>query len=163
MPRFKDFRNLVLGVGNRLFGDDGFGPCLIDRLTEIEPDLPQDTCFMDAGTAAARLLFDVLISERRPALLLIADAVDLPGHAPGKVFELSPAELPDNKRDDFSLHQLPGSGLLEELERGGCRVRIIACQVKSIPAEIAEGLSPEVEAALPTAEALVRQRIHQMD
>lgn len=155
MPRFKDFRNLVLGVGNRLYGDDGFGPRLIDKLCEKEEALPEGTCFLDAGTGASRILFDVLISERRPPLLLILDAVNLPGRRPGQVFELSPEELPANKRDDFCLHQLPGADLLAELEKAGSRVRIVACQVKSIPAEMSEGLSPEVEAALAEAESLV--------
>jgi len=159
MAHYVEFRSLVLGVGNRLFGDDGFGPRLIDRLTATEGELPGDVCLLDAGTGAARILFDVLISEQRPALVLIADAVDLPGHHPGEVFELAPAGLPANKRDDFSLHQMPGADLLAELDHSGCTVRIIACQVKHIPAEMAEGLSPEVEAALPVAAELVRARL----
>ena len=158
LPAHLACRALVLGVGNRLFGDDGFGPRLTQRLLD-SGGLPEDACLIDAGTGAARLLFDLLLSPRRPALLLILDAVDLPEHLPGEVFELAPDELPSNKRDDFSLHQFPGSDLLRELELSGCRVRIIACQVKRVPAEIAEGLSPEVEAALGGAARLVRARL----
>ncbi len=151
-------RVLVLGVGNRLYGDDAFGPRLVERLA-ASGGLPEGVCLIDAGTGAARLLFDLLVAERRPERLYILDAVDLPGRHPGEVFELTPAELPGNKRDDFSLHQLPGSNLLAELERAGCPVRVIGCQVKEVPAQMREGLSPEVEAALPVAAVLLLARL----
>jgi coenzyme F420 hydrogenase subunit delta len=159
LPHHLACRVLVLGVGNRLFGDDGFGPKLIERLQEREDRLPEGTCLIDAGTGAARLLFDVLLSPQRPARLLLLDAVDLPGRSPGELFWLSPNDLPGNKRDDFSLHQLPGADLLAELTRAGCQVAVLACQVKSIPAEMSEVLSPEVEAALARAEGLVTARL----
>jgi coenzyme F420 hydrogenase subunit delta len=165
LPGHLACRVLVLGVGNRLYGDDAFGPRLIERLEEHREELPEGTCLpegvclIDAGTGAARLLFDLLVAERRPERLYILDAVDLPGRAPGEVFELTPAELPGNKRDDFSLHQLPGSNLLAELERAGCPVRVIGCQVKEVPAQMREGLSPEVEAALGPAADLLLARL----
>ena len=155
LPAHLACRVLVLGVGTRFFGDDGFGPRVVERLL-AEGGLPEGVCLIDAGTGASRILFDVAVSERRPKLLVICDAVDLPNHSPGEVFEVAPSGLPANKRDDFSLHQLPGADLLADLTRGGCRVRIVACQVKHIPAEISEGLSPEVEAALSAGAALVR-------
>ena len=45
-------RIIVLGVGNRLMGDDGFGPRVIDLLEST--DLADDVEFRDAGTARAK-------------------------------------------------------------------------------------------------------------
>ncbi|MFH0809616.1 MAG: hydrogenase maturation protease [Pseudomonadota bacterium] len=167
LPAHLACRVLVLGVGNRLYGDDGFGPRVVERLKEHaalpeEVCLSGDVCLIDAGTSAAGILFDLALAEEktRPVLLLLIDAVDLPKkkHQPGDLWEMTPADLPANKRDDFSLHQLPGSDLLAELDRAGCRVRIIACQIKEIPDRMREGLSAEVDLALEGAAEMVMKR-----
>jgi coenzyme F420 hydrogenase subunit delta len=90
--------------------------------------------------------------------LLIVDAVDA-GRAPGEIFEIDPAEIPAVKLDDFSMHQIPTSNLLRELQEAcGVEVRVLACQTGPLPEEICPGLSTPVTAALPrAAEWLVRE------
>jgi len=90
--------------------------------------------------------------------LLILDAIDA-GRTPGEIFEIDPSEIPAVKLDDFSMHQLPTSNLLRELqETCGVKVRVLACQTGPLPEEISQGLSKPVSSAVPqAAEWLVRE------
>ena len=83
----------------------------------------------------------------------------MPGRTPGEIFEIDPAEIPVVKLDDFSMHQLPTSNLLRELqETCGVEVRVLACQTGPLPEEISQGLSKAVSGAVPqAAEWLVRE------
>lgn len=150
LPEFCSRPTLVLGCGNLLFGDDGFGCALVEYVTSRHP-APEDACLLDVGTGVRKLLFTLCLSPERPRRLLIVDALDA-GHEPGTLFELDPAAIPAIKLDDFSLHQLPTSNLLCELQEScGVEVRVLACQTGPLPEEIAPGLSPAVAAALPRA------------
>jgi len=157
LPEFCLKPTLVLGCGNILFGDDGFGSALAEY-TESHHSIPEDTCLLDVGTGVRKLLFTLCLSPARPKRLLIVDAVDA-GRSPGELFEIDPADIPAVKMDDFSMHQVPTSNLLRELQEAcGVEVRVLACQTTPLPEEICPGLSPEVEASLPrAAEWLVRE------
>lgn len=150
LPEFCRARTLVLGCGNVLFGDDGFGCALVEYVNSHHV-VPEDVCLLDAGTGVRKLLFTLSLSPVRPARLLIVDALDV-GGTPGELFETDPAEIPAIKLDDFSMHQIPTSNLLRELqETCGVEVRILACQTGPLPEEIRPGLSPPLQAAVPRA------------
>jgi len=157
LPDFCSKPTLVLGCGNTLFGDDGFGCAVIDYVETRYP-APEDVCLLDVGTGVRKLLFTLCLSPIRPQRLIILDAIDA-GRSPGEVFEIDPAEIPVAKLDDFSLHQLPTSNLLRELqETCGVEVRVLACQTGPLPDEVCAGLSEAVSRAVPqAAEWLVRE------
>ncbi len=156
LPDFCRKPTLVLGCGNILFGDDGFGCAVVDYV-ERHHALPEAVCLLDAGTSVRKLLFTLCLSPIRPQRLLILDAIDA-GRTPGEVFEIDPAEIPQVKLDDFSLHQLPTSNLLRELQENcGIEVRVLVCQTGPLPDEISPGLSPSVQAALPHAAEWLRR------
>ncbi len=143
---------LILGCGNTLFGDDGFGCALVEYI-ERRCGVPEAVCLLDVGTGARKLLFTLCLSPVRPRRLLILDAFDA-GREAGELFEIDPSQVPAVKLDDFSLHQLPTSNLLRELQEAcGVEVRVLACQTGPLPQEVRPGLSPAVEAALPHAAA----------
>lgn len=149
--------SVVLGCGNTLFGDDGFGPAVAQALA-AHPLCPADACVLDAGTAASDLLFDLVLNPQKPRALFIVDAVQMSGRASGELFWLSIEELPTPKRADFLMHQFPSADLLRELaEEGGVHVAVLAVQAMTIPKHVAVGLSQPVAAALPRAvEELLR-------
>ena len=150
LPEFCRASTLVLGCGNVLFGDDGFGCALVEYINS-HYRVPEDVCLLDAGTGVRNLLFTLSLSQPRPERLLIIDAFDA-GRAPGEFFEIDPVEIPAIKLDDFSMHQIPTSNLLRELQEScEVEVRILACQTGLLPEEITPGLSPAVEAAVPRA------------
>ena len=139
---------LIVGVGNKLFGDDGFGPEVIEYL-ENHFTIPENVCLADAGTGIRRILFTITLSEVRPKVIVVIDAVDK-GREPGEIFDISLDEIPKEKIDDFSIHQVPSSNLLKELQ-DLCSVKVVikVCQVKTIPDTIQSGLSVPLQKAVP--------------
>lgn len=150
LPDFCRKPTLVLGCGNMLFGDDGFG-CVVVAYVEAHCEVPEAVCLLDVGTGVRKLLFTLCLSPARPQRLIIIDAIDA-SRTPGEVFEINPSEIPVAKLDDFSLHQLPTSNLLRELqETCGVEVRVLACQTGPLPEQVQEGLSDAVSRAVPKA------------
>jgi coenzyme F420 hydrogenase subunit delta len=118
---------------------------------ETHFDVPAGVCILDAGTGVRLPLFTLCLSQVRPRRLLIVDAVDV-GREPGEWFELNPADIPVVKLDDFSMHQLPTSNMLRELQQQtGVEVRVLACQTGPLPEEVCPGLSEAVQRAVPEA------------
>ena len=140
---------LIVGVGNKLFGDDGFGPEVIEYL-EKNYTIPENVCLADAGTGIRRILFTITLSDVRPKVIVVIDAVDK-GREPGEIFDISLDEIPSEKIDDFSIHQVSSSNLLKEL-KDLCSVDVIVkvCQVREIPDTIQSGLSPPLQKAVPS-------------
>lgn len=139
---------LIAGCGNRLFGDDGFGPEIVEYLLD-NYSIPDNVCLLDVGTGIRKILFTISLSEHRPKVIVIIDAVDK-GREPGEIFEISLDEVPHEKVDDFSMHQVPSSNLLKELQDlCGVKVRVLVCQIKSIPESMQAGLSESLQKAVP--------------
>lgn len=100
-------RAAVVGVGNRLRGDDGAGPCLAERLAAA------GGAALDAGTVPENYLVPLL--ESAPEVVLFADAADH-GAAPGAA---GVAAMEDLAGRPPSTHA-PSLALLSEIlaERG---------------------------------------------
>jgi coenzyme F420 hydrogenase subunit delta len=131
---------VVLGCGNILFGDDGFGSSVAERL-QTDSSLPKNVSVVNAGTSVRGILFDLILRQERPKKIIVIDAVDM-GRMPGEIFRIPIEELPAQKVDDFTLHEMPTINLLREL-RDLCRVEVIilAGQIESIPETVRPGLS----------------------
>ena len=148
VPEYVKKRVLILGVGNILFGDDGFGPATADYLLK-NCKIPEDVYVMDVGIGAGDVLFTVALSQEKPEKIIVLDAVDVK-RKPGEIFELSIDELPANKITDFSLHLFPATNLLKELrDQMDVDVVILACQAERMPDVVSPGLSDSVRMALP--------------
>ncbi len=148
---------LILGCGNILIGDDGFGPAVAQRLRG-NFTIPADVCVFDAGTSVREILFDTVLSEKKPSKIVIVDAMDC-AREPGELFMLDIDSLPEIKIDDFSMHQIPTSNLLRELrDHCGIEIIVIACQVANACDSVNPGLSTLVEAAVkPAAESIANE------
>jgi coenzyme F420 hydrogenase subunit delta len=154
LPAHCRCETVVLGCGNWLFGDDGFGPAVVSRLAEM-PDLPPRVCALDVGTSAREVLFDILLGPERPRRVVVVDAVDL-GREPGGVWAIQARDLPEIKLDDFSMHQVPTSNLLRELnDLAGVDVTCVAGQVTGFPPEVKPGLSAPMRRAVDRAVSMV--------
>lgn len=136
-------RVAVLGVGNILRGDDGFGIALVQRLAERGLPL----LAVDAGTVPEN---HVAVAARfSPDTVLLADCLDH-GGLPGDVAVLAGEELSE---EVVSTHGFPLSMLMDEIaRRTGAAVRLLGVQ----PADLTLGaeLSPPVLAALDHLESL---------
>ena len=140
-------RVLVGCVGNVLRGDDGFGAAVAARLESPPPGVD----VAETGIGGIALLQELLAGYDG---LILVDAVD-EGEEPGTVLVLEPevgeaVHVPDVHlaNPDRVLNVAKGVGVLPE------RVRIVGWQPLDA-AEMAEGLSPPVERAVPVAVAKV--------
>jgi len=148
IPSYCNYKILILGCGNILFGDDGFGPHVAEEL-QNNYNLPGNVGVINAGSSVRNILFDIILSEKKPQKIIIIDAVDA-GKTPGDIFELPIDEIPVKKIDDFSMHQLPTSNLLKEL-KDICKIDVIVitCQVEYIPEEVTSSISKKIIDAIP--------------
>ena len=141
---------LVLGVGNPLFGDDGFGPAVAEEL-ERRGRVPSFAAVLDVGTGVREILFDLILSTERPKEVVIVDALDC-SREPGEVFKVKIDEVPSIKSHDFSLHLAPSLNLLQELrDNAGVTVTILAAQPEPIPEMVTSGLSTSIQKAVKEA------------
>jgi coenzyme F420 hydrogenase subunit delta len=152
---------LIFGCGNILWGDDGFGPAVIERLKQ-HYQVPDDVLAMDVGTSIRDILFDIVLSDQKPKQIFIIDAVEYPDRQPGEVFEIPVEGIPDKKTSDFSLHQFPTVNMLQELkEHSQIDIKIIVAQVESMPEEVTPGLSAVMQRAVDaTCQRLLSELNH---
>ncbi len=139
---------LVLGIGNILRGDDGFGVRVAEELQRRR--LPRGAKVVIAESRGLAHTEDIQQAER----VLIIDAIDA-GKAPGTVIVFSPERVRELDADS-SPHGLGMLGILKLLETlGHCPpVTIIGCQRGN--ALEGEALSPEVAKAVNRAADLVQ-------
>src|SRR5512147_2500421 len=143
---------LVVGCGNILFQDDGFGPRVAQDLSEYE--LPPDVRGIDGGTGAPHLIFTLL--DETVKKLIILDAIDWKAN-PGTLRKFTVDELPKGKFIDAHNWTLsePLHALKDKVE-----IVVIGCQ----PAKVSEpdivwALTPEVERAVPEAIKMVLEEL----
>lgn len=91
---------MILGVGNILFKDEGFGIRVIERLLDLY-EFPENVSIVDGGVLGMNLLG--IISEAD--FLIVVDAVRN-GGKPGTMVRLEGAEIPARIRAKNSLHQV---------------------------------------------------------
>lgn len=140
-------RIAVIGVGNRLWGDDGAGPELLKRLMEewALPETPSSVqgqfFFIDAGEFPEDWL--IRVADLKPDVILVIDALEL--HAePGSTAVLEPEALPEAVC--YSTHRLPLRTLLRLWEERGSKAYVLGIQPKDVV--FREGLSPEVKISI---------------
>lgn len=94
-------RILILGIGNLLWADEGFGVRLVQAL-EQHYLFPPDVTLLDGGTQGLGLIPYVQQCE----VLVIADAVDFQ-QTPGSLLEVHDAAVPQYlSAGKLSLHQV---------------------------------------------------------
>lgn len=134
-------RVAIIGIGNILMSDDGAGV----RVLEFLDSLPDNVEIIELATGGMSLLHKLDGLD----MAIIADAVDF-GCKPGEVRVFKPEDVTSIKTVGYSLHDLDILKVLELAKQMGTlpkHVFIAAIQPKSL--EMGEGLSPEVEKALP--------------
>jgi len=150
---------LIAGVGNELFGDDGFGSAVIRSLADVE--LPDNVKAMDVGLGGPHLVFSMLDPSVTKKLIIV-DAMDF-GGKPGDVTRIPAELLPEGKNERYA--DAHSGNLLDPIGRlkGKMEIIVFGCQPAYIPAPDSEDfvleLSPEVERAVPKTVTLILQEI----
>jgi coenzyme F420 hydrogenase subunit delta len=141
---------VVLGCGNVLRGDDGFGPAVIAYM-KSHLELDSDVVAEDVGTAAGMVIIDIRYAADPPQGLVILDAADFGGVA-GQLREVEIEDLDASSAGAFGLHGFPPSSLLKEIrDIRGVPIRIISCQPSDEGDDYRMSLSAPVRASVPRA------------
>ncbi|HEV2494867.1 MAG TPA: hydrogenase maturation protease [Terriglobia bacterium] len=150
---------LVLGLGNTLLSDDGFGPFVLDELARQFGDWQGQVEFLDGGTQGLTLLG--CIAGRAALVLLDALAT---GKAPGTVSVLQESQLDDvGARRASSAHDanagelLAVAALLGQLPE---RVFLVGVEPQNLGTGL--GLSESARNALPDAVSLAQAVIEEV-
>jgi len=145
----------VIGLGNVLLGDDGFGPFVVELL-RTRYAFPPEVELLDLGTPGLGLISYLHGHDA----VVIVDAVAGDGH-PGDVRvyeEVELERLPIVPR--VSPHDPAVSEALAVARFAGTG-SLDVCLVGAVPGslELGAGLSPQVRAAADVAAEIVRQRV----
>ena len=136
----------VIGVGNSLYGDDGFGAAVVGRLKD--ESLPEDVDVIDAGAVGIDLL-DYLTAYRQ---VIIVDAARM-GLAPGTVKVFRPEEVRSLEAGSpLSLHSTDILGVIElagALNEPIADVHVVAVEPEYLGPR--DSLSQSAERAVPRA------------
>lgn len=132
--------NVLLGVGNRLRGDDGAGSLLAARLAARGVDRA-----FDGGTAPEN--YCERVASLAPRTVFIADAACFGGRE-GEVRLLDPRSLGAGAFSTHGVSLRPLAAYLEE--RCGCRVVVVGIQPAA--ARDGERISPAVMGAVAELE-----------
>ncbi len=146
-------RVLILGIGNVLWADEGFGVRCVEVLADTHA-LPDSVRLLDGGTQGLYLLPFLEEAEA----LIVFDAVDY-GLTPGTMKVVRDSEVPAFMgAKKMSLHQTGFQDVIATARlMGYCppRMVLIGCQ----PVELEDyggGLRPAVAARIPEALAVAR-------
>jgi len=93
-------RIMILGVGNILLRDEGFGVRVIEKMEALYR-FPENVTLMDGGVLGMHLLG--AISE--VDILIVVDAIRNNGE-PGTVYRIDHEDIPERIRAKNSLHQI---------------------------------------------------------
>ena len=138
---------LVLGIGNVLWADDGFGVRAVEALHAAYA-MADGVELLDGGTQGLNLMEPVLCR----AAVLVFDAIDF-GLAPGSLRVLRDREVPAWTATKVSLHQQSFQELLAIADLQGRfppRLTLIGVQPEHL-SDFGGSLSASVRARLPLA------------
>jgi hydrogenase maturation protease len=145
-------RVMVAGVGNVLFGDDGFG---VEVVRQLDGTLPIEIRIADFGIGTLHLAYELLV---KLDLLIVVDCTSR-GGAPGTLYVIEP-ELDATAPILPEAHGMSLPTVFAAVrELGGVLppTLVVGCEPETL--EPGAGLSPRVTRALPEAVALIRELI----
>jgi len=147
---------LILGVGNLLLRDDGFGVHLINSLKGTA--LPGNVALLEAGTVSHQLI--PLLHEIDH--LIVIDVVEA-GDIPGSLFRFSPDDMKFQVAQQASLHQISLIDVLHMAALTGTKPKttIIGVQPKDVSSWSME-LSDELTAVIPRVQELIFEELNKI-
>ena len=132
-------RVIVLGVGNTLRRDDGFGVYVASSLKRFKL---RDVLILEAGASPENVLDDIL--GFNPSHLVVVDSVEME-RRPGDLVVAGLESIADEIT--VSTHRLPMTLLVKYLRLMGFKGRVVVVGVQPGDLSFGEGLTPQVREA----------------
>ena len=149
MPRI-----IVLGIGNIVLGDEGFGVRAMEQVRD-SAEYGDNIEFIDGGTLGMELLPFITGTDR----LLILDAVKGDGGA-GKVYCFRGDEVDAHFADKLSAHEIGIQDVLTVLKLTGQEIpEVVVIGAEPFVMEAGLDLSVGMAAVLPTVCRMAREEI----
>ncbi len=149
----------VIGIGQSLRGDDGAGLAAVRLwVTSYLAKTPHPAVQVELAELPGIALLDLLAGATQ---VVLVDAVRS-GAEPGMLHVLSEDRLDSFRKDSSSAH---GWGVAETLSLGRqlsperLPKALVVIGIEAGQLDLGEGLSPQVQAALPEAARLIEQRV----
>lgn len=127
-------KTIIVGVGNRLLGDEGVGLHVIDNLSQIP--MPSNVDVVDCGCD----LLSLIPHLNKPQKIIVIDAIRA-GGKPGEIYRLDYNELKTRGVEMQSSHQVRATdalGLLKQIYPvlAGCEIIIIGIEPEAMEPSI---------------------------
>ncbi|MDZ4042382.1 MAG: HyaD/HybD family hydrogenase maturation endopeptidase [Eubacteriales bacterium] len=145
-------RIIVLGLGNILMQDDGFGVRVIEALREVP--LPEKVELVDAGTGIYSLMYDLEGADH----IVVVDAVQ-GGAEPGAVYRIPGEELGSFYQGAASSHEIRFPEVMAMFKQQGYHPQAVVYGVEPAALDLGMELTASVAAALPRVVDLVQDEI----
>ena len=140
---------MVLGLGNLLLGDEGFGVHVVRRLSEVE--LPGDVRLMEGGVGG----FNLLGHLEGVKQLLVVDVMMLEA-PPGELRLVKPGpECQEPGKSIISFHQIGVLELIQMWQLLGNDAEVAFLVTRPEKMEWSTELSPPLQAAVNEASELI--------
>jgi len=138
-------KTVIVGIGNTMKGDDGFGPLLVNRLRG-----KVSMALIDAGSAPENYVG--VIAKEEPQSVLLVDSAHL-GSAPGTYEVLEGCDI---VKSGFTTHDISTGMFIEYLkERTKAEVFLLGVEPQNIAMGL--GLSEVLNKTLDKVELLIRE------
>jgi len=151
-------RLLVLGLGNPIVSDDAVGFAVIEKLTSR---LSSEQITITTGQAGGLALLDIMVGYDS---VIVVDAIMTGRYKPGEIVQFQPEDFAGSRRG-AAVHDVSLFQALELGRRIGLSVprdiRIVAIEIQD-NVNVAEKLTPEVQAAVDPAVEMVVKLVSEM-
>ena len=142
---------IVAGVGNRLLGDEGIGPCVIDNLSRIR--MPSYVDVVDCGCD----LLSLTSYMDRPQKIVIVDAIRAGGR-PGEIYRFDYSKLAATRHVMHSAHQMRTVDVIQLLKSiysvlSNTEIIVIGVEPKTL--ELGSDLSQQVKDSIDAVTNMV--------
>ena len=136
--------NLIVGCGNILYGDDGFGPEVVKYIKDNNIEFPGDTCVIDGATSAPHYIFT--LPQEKWKNIIIVDVASLNKEA-GTIDVLNLDQIHEEDRY-MDVHGLSATYPLHDL-KDKINIKIVAIQPENMPVEMEIGLTETLTEKIP--------------
>lgn len=149
--------NLIVGCGNILYGDDGFGPEVVSYIKENNIEFPGDTCVIDGATSAPHYIFT--LPQEKWKNIIVVDIASLNQKA-GTIKVLNLDQVHEEERY-MDVHGLSATYPLHDL-KDNINIKIVAIQPEHVPDEMEIGLSDTLTTKIPQTIKTIKEVLDSM-
>jgi len=148
-------KEMVLGIGNTLKGDDGIGIYIVEKVNKYLKEAKSEVIVIDCGTTPEN--YTSVIRKHNPDTLILVDAADM-GLSPGSYRIIPPERI---EVMHFSTHTIPLSVFISYVSEFCGEVVLIGIQPDKM--EVGTVLSSKVQRSGDmVTKFIIRERLNEI-